>query len=55
MATGTQSNSKANTESTASQTPEVTACETCPGKVVFIESGNNDGWLSSDTVLDVTQ
>jgi hypothetical protein len=55
MATGTRSSSDVDAEPAAVRTPEVSVCETCPGKFVFVESGNDDGWLSTDTVLDVTR
>lgn len=29
----------------------VTACETCPGRVVFLESGNTNGWIATDHVV----
>ena len=32
---------------------EITACESRPGKVVFLESGNTDGWIASDHVVDL--
>ncbi|MFC7203298.1 hypothetical protein ACFQJC_07205 [Haloferax namakaokahaiae] len=35
--------------------PEISVCESCPGKSVFLESGNTDGWISSDVTVDVTQ
>ena len=28
---------------------EVSVCRSRPGKVVFIESGNTDGWIATDT------
>jgi len=33
----------------------VSACRTRPGRLVFIESGNTDGWIATDVVVDVTQ
>ncbi len=35
--------------------PEVRACESCPGTVVLIESGNTDGWLASDVTVTVVE
>jgi hypothetical protein len=56
MTTGTQSRTEEReTESTSPPTPKIRVCETCPERLVFMESGNSDGWLSSDTVLDVTR
>ena len=31
---------------------EITTCESRPGKVVFLESGNTDGWIATDHVVD---
>lgn len=31
----------------------VTTCESRPGKVVFLESENTDGWIATDTVVDL--
>ena len=36
-------------------TPDISVCESCPGKTVFLESGNTDGWIASDTTIDVSQ
>ncbi|GAA0231785.1 hypothetical protein ACFFQF_25935 [Haladaptatus pallidirubidus] len=33
--------------------PEIAACNSCPEKVVFLESGNTDGWISSDLTVDL--
>jgi hypothetical protein len=33
--------------------PVVSACESAPGRVVLLESGNTDGWLSSDVTVPV--
>jgi hypothetical protein len=33
----------------------VSAHESRPGKVVFTEDGNADGWISTDTTLDVRE
>lgn len=35
--------------------PAVSACESCPGRTVFIESGNTDGWIASDLTVEPTQ
>lgn len=55
MAAGTQSQREAKSEVDPRERPRIAACESCPGKSVFIESGNTDGWIASDTTLDVTQ
>jgi len=35
--------------------PDVAAAQSCPGRTVFIESDNCDGWIASDCTVDVTQ
>lgn len=40
-------------ESTAA--PEISVCESRPGRSVFLESGNADGWIASDLTLDVSE
>lgn len=37
-------------ESTA--LPQITAQETVPGRMVFTETDNTDGWIATDLVLD---
>lgn len=32
----------------------VSVCRTCPGRLVFIESDNTDGWIATDAAVDVT-
>jgi|AntRauTorcE11898_2_1112593.scaffolds.fasta_scaffold02825_5 hypothetical protein len=55
MAAGKQSESDANVEAGSQDTPELSVCETEPGKTVFIESDNTDGWLASNLTVDVTR
>lgn len=31
---------------------EIGVCEGSPGRYVFIESGNSDGWIGTDTVVE---
>lgn len=33
----------------------VSCCQTRPGKFVFIERGNSEGWIASDGTVDVTR
>jgi hypothetical protein len=33
--------------------PAVTSQETCPGRVVFTEEGNDDGWIATDLTVDL--
>lgn len=53
MAAGTQSRSDHVSEPEIPHVPEVTVCETRPGKAVFIESGNTDGWIATDLTVEV--
>jgi hypothetical protein len=55
MATGTESRTRGKDESAGSTNPEISVCESAPGRSVFIESGNTDGWIASDTTLEVTE
>lgn len=55
MAAGTQSRPDATAEPEADASPEISLCETRPGKSVFLESGNTDGWIASDLTVDVTR
>jgi hypothetical protein len=55
MAAGKQSggSSEYDPESSRTDRPDISACESCPGKIVFTESGNTDGWIASDTTVDI--
>jgi hypothetical protein len=53
MAAGTQS--EPNAEIEPQDTPELSVCETKPGKTVFIEAENTDGWIACDAAVDVTR
>lgn len=55
MPTGTQSQRETDASTDSQESPMVSLCETSPGKSVFIESGNTDGWIAIDTTLDVIQ
>ena len=35
--------------------PVVTACESCPGRTVLIESDNADGWIASELVVSARE
>ncbi|WP_195892468.1 hypothetical protein [Halopiger goleimassiliensis] len=37
----------------ARSVPAIAVCETRPGRAVFLESNNDDGWIASDTIVDV--
>jgi hypothetical protein len=36
-------------------TPAVSVHESTPGRSVFIEAANTDGWIASDTTIEVTR
>lgn len=36
-------------------TPEVTVCESSPGTAVFLEAGNTDGWIATDSPVEIRQ
>jgi hypothetical protein len=33
--------------------PELSVCKSAPGKAVFIESKNSDGWIAIDAPVEV--
>ncbi len=33
--------------------PTISACETCPGTVVFLETDNADGWIATDAAVEL--
>ncbi|WP_436936070.1 hypothetical protein [Halovenus marina] len=35
--------------------PQITICESCPDRFVFIEAENTDGWIASDHTVDIRQ
>ncbi|WP_186313374.1 hypothetical protein [Halorubrum salsamenti] len=55
MSAGARSRTDSRRESEFEQNPSVTVCEGCPGRSVFMESENTDGWIASDHVVDVTR
>jgi hypothetical protein len=52
MAAGTQSHHTQESES-ESHRPDIAVCESCPGRVVFTEADNTEGWIASDLTVDV--
>lgn len=34
---------------------EIAVCEGSPGTYVFIEDGNSDGWIGTDTVVELRE
>jgi len=55
MPTGTRSESDDEGEPALPETPKVSVCESRPGRTVFLESGNTDGWIASDLTVEPTQ
>jgi len=55
MAAGTQSPTEPKPEPDEPTSPEITICESCPGKSVFVESGNTDGWIASTLTVEPRQ
>jgi hypothetical protein len=37
------------------QRPDVSCCDGCPGRTVFIEAGNTDGWIATDRTVEITE
>lgn len=55
MADLTGYSDSSHTSATEPETPEISVCKSCPEKTVFLESDNTDGWITSDTTVDVRQ
>ena len=55
MAVGTRRRVGVEPELEGQRVPEVSVCESCPGTSVFLEAGNTDGWIASDTTVDVEE
>ncbi|SMO67173.1 hypothetical protein [Halorubrum cibi] len=57
MSPGAQSRSEPrhgfDREPDSARKPEVTVCECGPGRSVFIESDNTDGWIAMDDPVDI--
>lgn len=53
MAVSTRSRTDAPSERERTEAPEIIVCESSPEKVVFIESGNTDGWIASDVSAEL--
>ncbi|WP_166377212.1 hypothetical protein [Halorubrum sp. BOL3-1] len=54
MSTGRKSEAGRAVESASEDQPELAVCESRPGKAVFIESENSDGWIAIDEPVEVT-
>lgn len=55
MAAGTHSPTDPTVTPSPETDPVVHVCETCPGRAVFVESGNTDGWIATDLTVDLDQ
>lgn len=55
MADSRTSHSESISEPEPHQRPEISVCESCPGKSVFLEADNTEGWIASDVTVDVTE
>ena len=55
MSTGVQSEIDRSVDSPSENRPELSVCESAPGKAVFIESGNSDGWIAVNEPAEVTR
>jgi len=55
MAAGTQSRRDAAPEPELEGGPEISVCEGRPGTTVFLESGNTEGWIATDTTVEITR
>jgi hypothetical protein len=55
MSTGVQSGRGRSADASSEDRPELSVCESAPGKAVFIESGNSDGWIAIDEPVEVTR
>ena len=55
MSANTRSRTDTEVDSDASERPAISVCESRPGRTVFLESGNTDGWISSDSTVDVVR
>lgn len=53
MVAGTQSHTDADSDSGSAGQPHLSVCNSRPGTSVFLESGNTDGWISTDLTVDV--
>lgn len=51
MAASTRSPER-DSDSSPEEAVDVLVCETCPGRSVFVEAGNTDGWIATDLTVD---
>ncbi|MEF8915729.1 hypothetical protein [Natronomonas sp.] len=55
MPDATGSRSTESTVPVIEDRPELTLCESRPGKAVLFEAGNSDGWIASDVTVDIRE
>ena len=55
MSGGLRSRSTDAAPSAEEALPPITVCRSAPGKLVFIEDGNTDGWISTDVAVELTR
>lgn len=53
MAAATQSRIDDTSDEVSDERPDIAVCESMPGRSVFLESGNTDGWIASDAIVAV--
>lgn len=53
MAVQPQADSEPPSAEHTETSPAISACETCPGTVVFLEAGNTDGWIATDSPVEL--
>lgn len=55
MSIGAQSETEGAETAPPENRPELSVCKGCPGRVLFIESKNSDGWIAIDEPTEVTR
>jgi hypothetical protein len=53
MPVQSQADSEAPSAQQVGSNPTISVCETCPGRVVFFEAGNSEGWIATDSPLEL--
>ena len=54
MPGGRQSRASAAERSPEIDLPHVSVCRSRPEKLVFIEAGNTDGWIATDSTVELS-
>lgn len=55
MDAGMQSRADRGADGECADCPDVAVRESAPGTSVFVESGNTEGWIATDSTLEVTR